>query len=926
MLASGLVLMAGGGALLAALMASDALRFRDELGLRAEDEIAAIGPLIANHLVIGDYAVIGQLLEARARNPYVDAIVFTDRNGAAVRSREPPRRSTAPEWFANWLSIEAPVVRREVAIGGAGYGSLLVHMTAAPALDHLWNAFGTGIVVLLAALGGNLLLVFGVLHVGLRPLAELNDSTQRLGRGDYSVRMRPDGPPEMRKTIRVFNNAAEMIQALLGSLQREQQAVRQARDELEARVAARTAELEQANAVLKVEIDKRGVLLADLAESEERFRMLTALSSDWYWEQDEQLRFIQITSRVHNFGGIPREAHVGKQRWELPYTEIAGDDWAAHKAELQARRTFHDLLLRRVLPEGTRYVSVSGAPRYAADGTFLCYRGVAKDVTREKQAEFDLIQAKEDAEAATRAKSEFLANMSHEIRTPMNGILGMAHLLQQTSLEKRQSHFAGGIQRSATALLKVINDILDCSKIEAGKLDLECIEFDPRALLDEILQASADAALRKGLELAGEVSDAVPGRVRGDPGRLRQVLLNIIDNALKFTDRGEVIVRVGTVAAIGPDSTMLRIEVSDTGIGIERAAQERIFSAFTQADGSTTRRYGGTGLGLTISSQLVRLMGGEIGVDSEAGNGARFWFTVAFAAAPISTASGQSPGFGGRRILVVDDHPRVREILARGLAEKGAQVQTAAGADEALARIEAEPPFDLVVIDQDMPGLDGLGLAARVRARPGGHECVLLMAPFGSDSNVPARALAIDAVVNKPVCGDAVVSACARALGADESGRHPHERAPAANDTLSGRVLLVEDNDVNQVVAQAMLEALGLEVDLAHNGEQAVSTTAQWPYDLVLMDCQMPEMDGFAATAAIRAREEGRRRQVIVALTAHAMDSDRERCLAAGMDDYLSKPFEHETLVATLRRWLPISSSATRSSDQQPDCLASLRA
>ncbi len=676
------------------------------------------------------------------------------------------------------------------------------------------------------------------------------------------------------------------------------------RTELELRVAERTAELERANLELQIEATERAVMLDDLRTSDERFRMLTSLSSDWFWEQDAELRFVQITDGAHNSGGIPREAHVGKTRWELPYTDIVGGDWEPHKAELAARNVFHDLLLRRTLPDGERIVQVSGAPRFSADGTFIGYRGVARDITDSHRAQQALIAARDAAEAANRAKSEFVANMSHEIRTPLNGVLGMAGLLLESGLEPRQLHFARTMQRSALALLKVINDILDFSKIEAGKLTVEAIEFDLREAVDEILQTFASAADAKGLELAVDIDPAIAAIVRADPMRIRQVLSNLIGNAIKFTTRGEVVLTVDPLNT-APDETTLRFSVRDTGTGIDAEAQARIFDAFTQADGSTTRRYGGTGLGLTISRQLVDLMGGEIGVDSLPGLGSRFWFTLRLGVvAHEAPAAAAAPQLAGRRVLAVDDNATNREIVQHQLAARGMIVDGAASAAEAIDALHAATArYDIAILDVHMPGIDGLELARRIRADP--HLNALRLVMLSSVSYTLPRArlaeVGIDGWLTKPVGQAQLCTVLATAL--DPTRAAPAPPTPRYR-RYDGHLLLVEDNDVNRLVAASLLESMGLDVDVAEDGEQALTATARCHYDLVLMDCQMPRMDGFAATAAIRAREGGARRSVIVALTAHAMDGDRERCLAFGMDDYLSKPLLREDLERILQRWV----------------------
>ena len=665
--------------------------------------------------------------------------------------------------------------------------------------------------------------------------------------------------------------------------------------------ADRSDELVRKNLDLGAEIERCNALCADLGASEERFRTLTKLSSDWFWEQDSECRFVQITEGAHSTGGIPREAHVGKTRWELPHTDVDSGDWGPHRAVLARREPFRDLLLRRTVPGNERWVLVSGAPRFAADGAFLGYRGVARDVTKEKEAELALIATRDAADAASRAKSEFLANMSHEIRTPMNGILGMAGLLLDGAVSARDQHYARTMQRSAIALLQVINDILDFSKIEAGMLDVEELEFDLRALLDEALQIFASAADAKGIELAVHVDAEVPGFVRGDPGRIRQVLSNLIGNAIKFTAHGEVVVEVD-VAAAGSGDTLLRMVVRDTGIGIDAGLCQRIFDPFTQADGSTTRRYGGTGLGLAISRKLAHMMGGEIGVTSEPQVGSQFWFTVRVGFSAQGGAA-LAPVLAGRRVLVVDDSPTNLEILQCQLASGAMLGRGVGNAAEALETLSAASlPFDVAILDVHMPGTDGLALAERIRSQ----RCfdalrIVMLSSISCD--LPRERLArldISGSLTKPVGAAQLFRAIEQALGAT-----PAAASAPAPVRFHGRVLLVEDNDVNRLVGVSILELLGIQVDVASDGSEAVALSGRNRYDLLLMDCHMPGMDGFAATAAIRARERGGDACVIVAVTALAMDGDRERCLAAGMDDYLAKPFLREDLLSMLGRWMP---------------------
>ncbi|MEO8005307.1 MAG: response regulator [Betaproteobacteria bacterium] len=874
-------------------------------------------------LVFSDRSAAQQALSALRANPDVIAAKLMDAQGLTFATYDAQAKAGATDAWTIRQNIpstfwaESTQVMRPVLLDGEHIGEVwllfdLKPMRAELLHETLTAAIGTIAAFLVA------LLVARILSTRIfRPIFELVDATRMVSRDkDYSLRVPRRANDELGGLTDSFNQ-------MLGELEHRDRELLAYRSGLEEKVRVRTEEL------------KRQTENLELAEHRLTLALEGSQLALWDWD----LRTNQIY--LSEQWGLMRGTEVGVQIVAFSDLEniVHPDD----------RKRVGETIRDAIRQEGSghylaehRIQTLSGEWKWMqshgkvmerdADGRATRMTGTNADITAHKAAEEELRYAKEAAESANVAKSQFLAKMSHEIRTPMNGVLGMTELLLQSGLNENQRRLARTVERSAEHLLDIINEILDFSKIEAGKIELEHITFDLVEAIEDVAQMFAERAESKGLEIACSIDVDVPEVVDGDPVRLRQIMVNLVNNAIKFTDRGEIVISV-TATRVAPGSVELRAEVRDTGVGITNEARSRIFEPFSQGDGSTTRRFGGTGLGLSIVRQLVKLMGGDVGVESKPGRGSTFWFTVRFATPSfgikslpdtvhVGMRSGKSPvaadeGFATPsievkhplRVFIVEHNATSRQILESQCRAAGARVASAADGVAALKMLStARDAFDVIVFDMQMPDIDGPRLARDIRSlRTATLEprLVALSSVGYSLDMLILRELHISAWLRKPVRRNDL----RRCLEGGPMSA-PMEQIAAAGSSETGlpsiqaHVLLVEDNMVNLLVASEMLATLGCQVEVANNGREALSALGHGRFDIVLMDCQMPEMDGYQATREWRSKEPAGERLPIVALTANALDSDRDRCLAAGMDGYLSKPFRREQLAESLMRHL----------------------
>ena len=879
-------------------------RFRnariDELSLLAN----TLGENIAASLTFNDQKTAADMLAALHADPDLISAYLYDPSGSVFAEYH---RENSPETFE--IPSQPPegaqfkdgslTLSQGVFLKGERAGTIFL-VSDLRALDRkIWHYMQISALVLLISILATFVISRRFLRIAIDPILHLAKLAEIVSsKGDYSLRAPASGKDEVGTLTRSFNN-------MLRGIQERDHALQSAKDELETRVQTRTEALQR-------EVNERVRAEETLSKERQVLRALIDNVPDFMYVKDADCRFLLANLSVaRQMGAQTPEELIGKTDFDFYPRELATTFYDAEQKVIRSGESEVNREEAGLDAQGNMSkVLTTQVPLRDKNGQVTGIAGIGRDITDLKKAQEEMQKARDAAEAASRAKSEFLANMSHEIRTPLNGIIGMTDLALDTEITAEQREYLQTVKLSADSLLTVINDILDYSKIEAGRIDLDRSDFNLRDSLETTLKTFALRADEKGLELLCEFTPGVPEVVCGDPARLRQIIVNLVGNAIKFTHRGEVQLSVALDSTEAGDHT-LHFTVSDTGIGIPEDKQESIFDPFSQADTSTTRKYGGTGLGLTISARLIALMGGHIWVESSPGHGTRFHFTVVVKqSGKILEKNTPVPleALRNVRVLVVDDNRTNLRILQTMLSRWEMKTIAVGGGEEALAALELarrnSEPFQLILTDMHMPHMDGFTLIEHIRQHSvSTASAIVMLTSAGHRGDAErCRQLGVSAYLLKPIRQFELREALALVLGAQKQHsdgplvtRYSLQQPCHPDDVLS--ILVAEDNPVNQLLIFRMLEKRGHHVTIAAHGGKALQLLERQSFDLVLMDVQMPEMDGLTATSLIREREGGSGQHLkIVALTAHAMQGDRDRCLAAGMDGYLSKPIRPQEL------------------------------